>query len=186
MTSSPKLDRLAREAQRELRPQLDGLEPTAARMARVRKLALEAGKFIELGWGGVNLPAVDASELLLTVASSEVAAIGWLANRLVMPVDQSPIGCWILQLKAEHDSKGRARYPTLSSKEFGASGELAHRFVVRRLIGSLETTEHLDHLCRSHACCNPTHLEIVTHTSNMRRGAAARKAVIGQNRLPTY
>lgn len=28
----------------------------------------------------------------------------------------------------------------------------------------------LDHLCRNHACCNPDHLEPVTHGENVRRG----------------
>jgi hypothetical protein len=30
----------------------------------------------------------------------------------------------------------------------------------------------LDHLCRNKGCCNPEHLEIVTHEENMHRYAA--------------
>jgi hypothetical protein len=28
----------------------------------------------------------------------------------------------------------------------------------------------VDHLCRNRACCNPAHLEVVSHLENMRRG----------------
>lgn len=33
----------------------------------------------------------------------------------------------------------------------------------------------LDHLCRNTRCCNPSHLEPVTHAENMRRGAHSLK-----------
>ena len=33
----------------------------------------------------------------------------------------------------------------------------------------------VDHRCRSHACCNPYHLEIVTPAENNRRKEVARK-----------
>lgn len=32
--------------------------------------------------------------------------------------------------------------------------------------------EHLDHLCRNRACCNPAHLELVTARENIRRGVS--------------
>lgn len=32
----------------------------------------------------------------------------------------------------------------------------------------------LDHLCRNRWCCNPAHLDAVSHTENVRRGAATK------------
>jgi hypothetical protein len=40
------------------------------------------------------------------------------------------------------------------------------------LIGPVAQGLDMDHLCRVHACCNPEHLEPVTHAENVRRGRA--------------
>ena len=49
----------------------------------------------------------------------------------------------------------------------------AHRFAYELVIGPIPAGLMLDHLCRTHACCNPSHLEPVTHRENMARLAAA-------------
>lgn len=38
----------------------------------------------------------------------------------------------------------------------------------------------LDHLCRRPACCNPDHLEPVTHRTNMRRAYAREAISVGE------
>lgn len=38
------------------------------------------------------------------------------------------------------------------------------------LVGPIPTGLELDHLCRTPGCCNPWHLEPVTHAENVRRG----------------
>ena len=44
------------------------------------------------------------------------------------------------------------------------------RFVHRVVLGlTIEPGYEIDHLCRNKACCNPEHLEIVTHPENMGR-----------------
>ena len=45
----------------------------------------------------------------------------------------------------------------------------AHRiaFILQR--GAVPAGLELDHLCRNRSCCNPGHLEPVTHSENMRR-----------------
>lgn len=173
------IDSFARCATSELRPQLPTVEETPLRMVRLRALALTAGAAVELDWGA-DLPNPSISAAFLEVASDQSEAIEWLSERITT---DDLYGCWALPLYTECDEKQRARYPIVSSKKFESNSELAHRFVVRRLIGSLATEEHLDHICRVHACCNPLHLDAVTHTTNMQRGSSARRAVIGQARL---
>ena len=38
------------------------------------------------------------------------------------------------------------------------------------VVGPIPDGCELDHLCRNRACCNPDHLEPVTHLENVRRG----------------
>jgi hypothetical protein len=173
--------RFMRSSANELRPQLPCVEATSLRISNLRGIALAAGYVIELEWGA-DLPNPAISASLLEVAANQSEAIDWLSERLTTD-DQ--YGCWALPLPKERDEKNRARYPIISSKRFESNSELAHRFVVRRLLGALATDEHLDHICRVHACCNPLHLDAVTHTTNMRRGSAARTSVVGQQRF-TY
>jgi hypothetical protein len=48
--------------------------------------------------------------------------------------------------------------------------KLAHRFMYESLVGPIPDGMTLDHLCRRPACCNPTHLEVVTMKENLLRG----------------
>jgi len=47
---------------------------------------------------------------------------------------------------------------------------VTHRLMWETLVGPIEDGLELDHLCRVPACCNPDHLEPVTHRENMMRG----------------
>lgn len=55
----------------------------------------------------------------------------------------------------------------------------AHRVAYECEVGEIPEGLVLDHLCRNRLCCNPAHLEAVTHRVNILRGtspAAARAA----------
>lgn len=49
-----------------------------------------------------------------------------------------------------------------------------HRVVMEEL-GRVEQGQDVDHLCRNVGCCNPDHLEGVSHRENIRRGRAGTK-----------
>lgn len=46
---------------------------------------------------------------------------------------------------------------------------LAHRYAYECTKGPVPLDLNLDHLCKNKACCNPDHLEPVTHGENVRR-----------------
>lgn len=75
-------------------------------------------------------------------------------------------GCWLWSGYINDDGYGRG-FPV-------ASGRLvmAHRITYESLVAALGEGMELDHLCRTRACCNPEHLEEVTHAENTRRAAA--------------
>lgn len=52
---------------------------------------------------------------------------------------------------------------------------LTHRAAYFMRYGKHDPGLELDHLCRNRICCNPDHLEPVTHTENMRRSPIATK-----------
>jgi hypothetical protein len=60
----------------------------------------------------------------------------------------------------------------------GSQGDLvyAHRYAYELLRGRIPDGLFLDHLCRVRNCCNPDHLEPVTHQVNLSRGLGAKKS----------
>lgn len=58
---------------------------------------------------------------------------------------------------------------------------LAHVYMYVHLVRSFRSDLELDHLCRVRLCCNPDHLEPVTHRVNCRRGSAG-----NHNRVKTH
>lgn len=73
--------------------------------------------------------------------------------------------CWILP--ASH-SEGYARLTIDGRRVY------AHRAVYEAVKGPLAPGYEPDHLCRQRACCNPDHLEAVTRSVNVQRGARAK------------
>ncbi len=48
---------------------------------------------------------------------------------------------------------------------------MAHAWAYEQKNGAVPSGLELDHLCRNRRCVNPAHLEPVTHTTNIQRGA---------------
>jgi len=56
---------------------------------------------------------------------------------------------------------------------YGTFGKAyTHRLAYELEVGSIPEGYDIDHLCRNRGCCNPAHLEAVTHYENTRRAWA--------------
>ncbi len=73
-------------------------------------------------------------------------------------------GCWLWTAAKDPNGYGRLNV--------GNRSRLAHRVAFELLTRRLDGCESLDHLCRNTSCCNPLHLEPVTHAENMKRSSA--------------
>ena len=50
-----------------------------------------------------------------------------------------------------------------------------HLVVYSHFYGYIPGKKQIDHLCNNRLCCNPLHLEMVTHKTNQKRRAARSK-----------
>lgn len=71
--------------------------------------------------------------------------------------------CWVWARNRHHKGYG------LTGR--GGKTQTAHAWMWEQTHGPVPEGMELDHLCRVRACCNPSHLEPVTHTENMRRAS---------------
>ncbi len=71
--------------------------------------------------------------------------------------------CWIWDRATTNSGYGK----------YGGRSELAHRIAYRLVRGEIPAGMHLDHLCRTKLCVNPSHLEVVTPRENTLRSNAA-------------
>lgn len=74
-------------------------------------------------------------------------------------------GCWLWQ-GATNGGYGRAK--------FTDGQKYVHKKAYELIVGPVPDGLFLDHLCRVRNCCNPKHLEPVTHQENIKRGLAGK------------
>lgn len=72
-------------------------------------------------------------------------------------------GCWIWSGRLDASGYG------LTSFRSNGSVRGAHRWAYLTAIGPIPDGLQIDHLCRTRACVNPLHMEVVTFEENMRR-----------------
>lgn len=70
--------------------------------------------------------------------------------------------CWDWNGELNHGGYGVMRY---KGKKI-----ISHRFSFELFNGEIKYGLEIDHLCRNRKCCNPKHLEQVTHKENVFRG----------------
>lgn len=98
----------------------------------------------------------------LTSAQAELVADAFWRN-----VEKGE-SCWLW--RGRLNSQG---YGALDHGTFGNSPVYAHRIAFALTKGSIPADLTVDHLCRTPACVNPDHLELVTAEENRRRAAEA-------------
>lgn len=89
--------------------------------------------------------------------------VGELPPNIIAKIDVVPGLCWIWTGKPNGWGYGVAYV--------GRRMQLAHRGVWQFLVGQIPEGLDLDHVCRVRMCVNPDHLEPVTRSVNVARGA---------------
>jgi len=88
-----------------------------------------------------------------------------LLARLLRKLDRDRVGvgCWFWTAATNRNGYG------VIGVAGGRTG-LAHRVAYELLVGPIPSGLEADHLCRTPACCNPQHVELVPHRVNVLRG----------------
>ncbi len=100
--------------------------------------------------------------------------------RILSRVQVAPNGCWVWQ--GQRNAEGYGRLLFRGRKDY------AHRAAYEVFVGPIPVGLTVDHVCHSNdlgchtgpcphrPCVNPEHLEPVTHTENIRRAFARKRA----------
>lgn len=109
------------------------------------------------------------------LAAAYDRASGTDLQRWWAKVDRQEGSCWLWQGSLDRRGYG----------QFNATGDdgkkvtrRAHRWGYEQLVRPLLANEDMDHLCRTPACVNPSHLEPVSHLENVSRGLAGQHNAI--------
>lgn len=86
-----------------------------------------------------------------------------LPERFWSKVQTDDSGCWLWTASLTNGGYGQY-YPAKNEPR------RAHRIAYEVLVGPIPVGLVIDHLCRIRRCCNPAHLEPVTHRENTLRG----------------
>jgi hypothetical protein len=98
----------------------------------------------------------------------------------VLLVDNPALGtpCWVWQgptsgngYKAAPDAPKKGRGHGYGRMSLDGQTVAVHLVTWTHYHGYIPGKKQLDHLCHTRACCNPSHLELVTHKRNQRRRA---------------
>lgn len=101
-------------------------------------------------------------------------AITPVIDRLMARVVKTESGCWIWTGSTSHKGYGKIGIKKPTPKTLAT-----HVVTYTHYVGPVPKGLELDHKCKTPLCCNPDHLEPVTHKENVNRGSSP-GAVIGR------
>lgn len=90
-------------------------------------------------------------------------------------------GCWLWQGALRSDGYVQIKITTGFRQHRLA---YAHRVAYEALVGPIPEGLTIDHLCRVRHCCNPAHLEVVTHRENCLRGTGVSAIAVTKTHCP--
>lgn len=89
-------------------------------------------------------------------------------ERIQSKTNVTESGCWEWNGYRTRQGYGKATVD-------GVHGTLVHRWAYEVFVGPIPPGLEIDHLCSNRACCNPEHLEPVSHDVNVARGRRAQQ-----------
>lgn len=92
-----------------------------------------------------------------------------IAHRLESQTERSSNGCLLFT--------GHLTPTGYGVFKIGRKSHGAHRVAYREFVGPIPSGWEIDHLCSVRNCVEPTHLEVVTRSENLRRMRARRAAL---------
>ncbi len=111
--------------------------------------------------------SVKIAEELLPINRREQIIGKIMARVVVDPITE----CWVWQGPTSGEGRGGGYGRMCISGQTVA----VHIASYTHFYGYVPGTKQVDHKCQTRLCCNPLHLELVTHLQNQRRRAKARK-----------
>lgn len=93
-----------------------------------------------------------------------------LPNAPLATIPLEPDRCWIYRRHRKQAEPGRRTRRDYGIAQIEGRRIGAHRVAYQLFVGTIPKGWELDHLCRVPACINPLHLEVVSHSENLRRG----------------
>lgn len=98
------------------------------------------------------------------------AIIGKVMSRVVI---NPATACWVWQ----GSDSGTGRGGGYGRMSLDGQTVAVHLVVFTHFNGFIPGKKQVDHTCRNRRCCNPAHLELVTHKQNQIRRAKAQQQI---------
>ena len=107
-----------------------------------------------------STPSVPTTPHLIDFRREDV--IAKVIERVRIPSDSD---CWIWQGPCSGSGRGGG----YGRMHLNGQTVSVHRVVYTHYYGYIPGKKQIDHICGNRKCCNPRHLEMVTHKQNQKR-----------------